>query len=216
MLLQNRDAVKPQMTSQHFMLAAKCTLRDRYVLSDKGKSMPEHFNASVKFDAEMTGLIQHWLPKLALAALLFLIFWLFSSLAKRAIVAAGTKANIDTHVVHLMATSSRVVLLALGIITALGTLEVDVSALVTGLGLTGFALGFAIKDTISNILAGVLLLIYRPFQVGDNIEVKGMEGTVQSIDLRYTTLAKEEGHSLVPNALLFTNPIHIGSTKQTD
>ncbi|MDP7039783.1 MAG: mechanosensitive ion channel [Myxococcota bacterium] len=175
--------------------------------------MLEHFNASVNVDADVAGLVQNWLPKLALAALLFLVFWLFSSLARRAIVAAGTKANVDTHVIRLMATSSRIVLLALGLITALGTLEVDVSALVTGLGLTGFALGFAIKDTISNILAGVLLLIYRPFQVGDNIEVKGMEGKVKSIDLRYTTLAQEEGHSLVPNSLLFTNPIHIGGNK---
>jgi small conductance mechanosensitive channel len=178
--------------------------------------MLEHFNASVNIDADVAGLVQNWLPKLALAALLFLVFWLFSSLARRAIVAAGTNANVDTHVIRLMATSSRIVLLALGIITALGTLGVDVSALVTGLGLTGFALGFAIKDTISNILAGVLLLIYRPFQVGDNIEVKGMKGTVKSIDLRYTTLAQEEGHSLVPNSLLFTNPIHIGSNKAQD
>ena len=123
---------------------------------------------SVKLDADVAGLVQNWLPKLALVALLFLVFWLFSSLARRAIVAAGKRANVDTHVIRLMATSSRIVLLALGLITTLGTLGVDVSALVTGLGLTGFALGFAIKDTISNILAGVLLLIYRPFQIGDS------------------------------------------------
>ena len=175
-----------------------------------------NFNADVNIDANVAGLVQTWAPKLALAALLFLTFWLLSSLARRAIVAAGKKANIDTHVVRLMAMSARVVLLCLGIITALGTLGVDVSALVTGLGLTGFALGFAIKDTISNILAGVLLLIYRPFGVGDKIEVKGMKGTVKSIDLRYTTLTQEEGHSLLPNSLLFTNPIIIGNTKVED
>ena len=57
-----------------------------------------------------------------------------------------------------------------GLVTALGTLGVDVSALVAGLGLTGFALGFAVKDTISNILAGVLLLVYRPFSKKDYVE----------------------------------------------
>ena len=84
-------------------------------------------------------------------------------MVRQAIFAAGTKADLEYPVVRLMAMAARVTLLVAGIVTALGTVGVDVSALVAGLGLTGFALGFAIKDTISNILAGVLLLVYRPF-----------------------------------------------------
>jgi Mechanosensitive ion channel len=87
----------------------------------------------------------------------------------------------------------------------LGTVGINVSALVAGLGLTGFALGFALKDALSNMLAGVLILSYRPFRHGQRIEVSGYQGTFANIDFRYTTLQTEEKTILLPNANLFTN-----------
>ena len=56
----------------------------------------------------------------------------------------------------------------------------------------------------------MLLLVYRPFALKDYLEVKGMKGLVQAIDLRYTTLNNEGQTILLPNSLLFTNPITIG------
>ena len=159
-------------------------------------------------------LVHVWGPKLLMALLLLAIFWFASRMVRQAIFAAGTKADLEYPVVRLMAMTARVTLLVAGIVTALGTVGVDVSALVAGLGLTGFALGFAIKDTISNILAGVLLLVYRPFSKTDYVAVKGMEGEVTAIDLRYTTLQHGGQTILLPNSLLFTNPITIG--KPTD
>lgn len=97
--------------------------------------------------------------------------------------------------------------LAFGAVTGLGTMGVDVGALVAGLGLTGFALGFALKDAISNLLAGVLVLAYRPFRRGDRIQVAGHEGTVVRVDLRYTVLEDEGTRVLIPNQQLFTNAI---------
>jgi small-conductance mechanosensitive channel len=84
-----------------------------------------------------------------------------------------------------------------------------VSALVAGLGLTGFALGFALKDTISNLLSGVLILLYRPFKIGNRIKISGYEGIVVSIDLRYTELDAEGYKILIPNSKLFTDPITV-------
>jgi small-conductance mechanosensitive channel len=107
----------------------------------------------------------------------------------------------------LLARAIRVSLIIFGFVTALGTLGVDISALVAGLGLTGFALGFALKDTISNLLSGILILLYRPFEVGSRIYVAGNEGIVVSIDLRYTELAFENKKILIPNAKLFVDPI---------
>ncbi|PCI37618.1 MAG: hypothetical protein COB53_05925 [Elusimicrobia bacterium] len=86
---------------------------------------------------------------------------------------------------------------------------INVGALVTGLGLTGFALGFALKDALSNLLAGAMILIYRPFQHGDRIKVKTFEGKVVEIDLRYTTLKGDAAQYLVPNSLMLSNPITI-------
>jgi small-conductance mechanosensitive channel len=164
----------------------------------------------------MPDLIQVWGPKILVAAGLLFAFWLASRIARKTIFAAGDKASLEYPVVRLMAMAARVTLLVAGLITALGTLGVDVSALVAGLGLTGFALGFAVKDTISNILAGVLLLVYRPFSKTDHVEVKGMEGEVTGIDLRYTTLQNEGQTILLPNSLLFTNPITIGKPKSDE
>ena len=68
----------------------------------------------------------------------------------------------------------RTTLIVIGFISALGTLGIDVTAMVAGLGLTGFALGFALKDVLSNAVAGVLILFYRPFALGDRIVVSSM------------------------------------------
>ena len=74
---------------------------------------------------------------------------------------------------------------------------------------TGFALGFALKDTISNLLSGVLILLYQPFEKGTCIKISGYEGTVVSIDLRYTELDSEGNKVLIPNSKLFTDPITV-------
>ena len=98
-------------------------------------------------------------------------------------------------------------LLLLGLVTALGTIGVNVAALVTSLGLAGFALGFALKDALSNLISGVMLLLYRPFQVGDEVIVTGHEGKVIAIDLRYTTLQMDDRQVFIPNSKLFTESV---------
>ena len=89
----------------------------------------------------------------------------------------------------------------------LGTIGIDVMGLIASLGLVGFAVGFALKDAISNALAGVLLLVYDPFKRGDVIAVAGKQGTVVEIDMRYTTLDAAEQRILVPNSQLLNNVV---------
>jgi len=125
---------------------------------------------------------------------------------RKAIVRAGQRVQLDHNVTVLFV---RVVLMVLAVVTVAGTLGVNVQALVAGLGLTGFAHGFALKDTISNLLAGVLILLYRPFQVGDNIQVAGFDGAVDSIDLRYTVLLQQGKKVLIPNARIFTDLVTV-------
>jgi small conductance mechanosensitive channel len=107
----------------------------------------------------------------------------------------------------LLGRISKISILIFGLATALGTMGINVSALVAGLGLTGFALGFAFKDVLSNLLAGILILLFRPFVIDDQISVTGLEGRVVSIDLRYTVLQQPGKVVLIPNSSLFTNPI---------
>jgi small-conductance mechanosensitive channel len=105
-------------------------------------------------------------------------------------------------------------LLVFGVLTALGTIGINISALVAGLGLTGFALGFALKDILSNFVAGILILIYHPYRRSDYISVTGLEGIVVEIDLRYTTLQSEGKRVLIPNSTLFTNAITVVDAKK--
>ena len=150
-----------------------------------------------------------WAPKIIGVLIVIAIFILLSSMSKRIILKISARLKLDSSLTHLFARSSRVALIIIGMITALGTIGIDVSALVAGLGLTGFALGFALKDTISNILSGVLILLYRPFKIGDKIKILGHYGQVLSIDLRYTKLAIEDANILIPNSKLFTDPITV-------
>jgi small-conductance mechanosensitive channel len=119
----------------------------------------------------------------------------------------GRRTGWAPDVISLVSQTIKVVLVVFGIITALGTVGINVSALVAGLGLTGFALGFALKDALSNVLAGALILSYRPFRRGERIEVSGYQGTVADVDFRYTTLETEDKTILLPNSNLFTNTV---------
>jgi small conductance mechanosensitive channel len=149
-----------------------------------------------------------WSPRIGGALLIFFFFFFFfANILKKIVLQTTDTIKLDENLAILLARVIRISLIVFGFITALGTLGIDVSALVAGLGLTGFALGFALKDTISNILSGVMVLLYRPFDVGNQIEVSGHMGLVVSINLRYTELVHENNKILIPNSKLFTNPI---------
>jgi small-conductance mechanosensitive channel len=150
-----------------------------------------------------------WLPRVGGVAVVFLAFLILAKVMRRIITTGADRLKLDKHLTSLLARTSSTTLIVFGFVTALGTLGINVSALVAGLGLTGFALGFALKDTISNLLSGVLILLYRPFEIGNRIKISGYEGIVVSIDLRYTELEGEGSKILIPNSKSFTNPITV-------
>ena len=158
------------------------------------------------------------LPQIALGFVVFVLFWLGSVVLRRMLVRLGSASDFSTrYVIKLGARAGEIALIVLGVLTGLGTMGVNVSALVAGLGLTGFALGFALRDVLSNLLSGLLILFYRPFRHFDYVSVAGFEGTVREIDLRYTTLQKDGREILIPNSLLFTNGLVKGKeAKETE
>jgi len=149
-------------------------------------------------------------PRAVAGLLIFLSFWFLSIIIKKAIRGIGGKfVPGKKEAITLIGKSIKGALIVLGAVMALGKMGVNVTALVAGLGLTGFALGFALRDVLSNVLSGALILIYRPFKRNDRIIVTGFEGTVVDIDLRYTTLQAEGKKILIPNSTLFTNSITV-------
>lgn len=157
--------------------------------------------------ADLINRIILWAPLLLVALVIFLIFWATARLIRRIIDGAGSIRHLNKDVLNLFKDAASTLLLIIGIITAFGTMGIDVAGMVAGLGLTGFALGFAFRDVLSNFLAGVLILLYEPFKRGDNISVTEKKGIVEEINLRYTILKGETEDYLVPNATLINNVI---------
>lgn len=156
-----------------------------------------------------------FIPKFGIAILIFFVSWLMASIFKK--VFFRLSKNFEggkKHVFHLIGSSVKIVMLIFGGVTALGTVGINITVLVAGLGLTGFALGFALKDAISNLLSGALILIYQPFVCGDRIVLSGCEGEVIEINLRYTILQGEGKKYLIPNSSLYTNMIQVLDRRQ--
>jgi small-conductance mechanosensitive channel len=102
---------------------------------------------------------------------------------------------------------------SVGVVTILGTLDVNISALLAGLGLTGFAVGFACKDVLSNSLSGFIIMLYSPFEIGDVITIKGKVGKFDSINFRYVKLISNSGEIvLIPNSSILNEIILVNDS----
>ena len=93
-------------------------------------------------------------------------------------------------------------------VIALGRIGVDVGPLIAGLGVTGFILGFAFKDTLSNFASGIMIALNQPFKVGDYVVVSGVEGTVRELNMMATVVATGDNKKIViPNSNVWGGPV---------
>ena len=148
-------------------------------------------------------------PTLLLAIGIFILFWLGGIILKAIVQRIMNEKSLHVNISRVLAGIIKNIMLILGLITALGTLGVNISAIVAGLGLTGFAFGFAFKDMLSNFISGALIFIYEPFKLGDNIEVEGKTGKVININLRYVTIETVDQTVLVPNSISVSKVISV-------
>jgi small conductance mechanosensitive channel len=153
--------------------------------------------------------VQFFLPRLGAAILVYIIARLISSSTTRLIRRSMEIRKRDPEVIVLLEMLTRWGILALGIVLALEQLAPGrFSSLIAGLGIAGFTLGFALQDVAKNFVAGILLLIQQPFEIGDSIEVGGYEGTVLDISLRATEMRTWDGRRVfIPNGDIFVSPI---------
>ena len=146
---------------------------------------------------------------LILGILIFVLFWISSKIIQYIINNYLKSKNSKNNISTVIASIIKNIVIIIGLVTSLGTVGVNVSAIVAGLGLTGFAFGFAFKDMLSNFISGIMIFIYEPFKLGDKIKVDGKEGEVVDINLRYVTLLNEESTVLVPNSLSVSKSLEV-------
>lgn len=168
-------------------------------------------NTDSVFDSIMSFLPQFVLSIMIIAG--FLVIWL---IARTVIAKTFDKKSIKLkhHIALSIARTTGALIWIIAILTLLGIWGIDISSLLAGLGLTGFALGFALKDVLAGSIAGILILFYQPFKVKSKISVMGVEGIVIDIDMRYTTIEDDLGKHLIPNSKILSEKVTILKTQE--
>jgi small conductance mechanosensitive channel len=150
-----------------------------------------------------TYLITHGLYNLLTAIGLAILGYRLASSLPRLLRRTLTNAGIDPTLTTFVAHVGRYALLIFTTIFVLGRLGIETTSLVAVLGAAGLAIGLALQGSLSNFAAGVLLIVFRPFQVGDLVEAGGTTGTVQEIQIFTTVLHTADNlRVMVPNDLI--------------
>lgn len=146
--------------------------------------------------------------KLILAVVIFVVgFWLAKVLSK-ALEKMLRKGKSDEGLISFLSSLTKIVLKVLVIITAITQLGVEMTSFVALLGAAGLAIGMAFSGTLSNFAGGVMILIFKPFKVGDLIETDSKLGVVDSISIFNTYLKTMDNRAIIlPNGPVANNTI---------
>ncbi|WP_412067305.1 mechanosensitive ion channel family protein [Rubrivirga sp. IMCC43871] len=145
------------------------------------------------------------LPAVVVGLFFYVAFRVANSVLRRAM---GRSRRVDAGIEQLVLRALRGTFAVLAAVAVLDKLGIAVAPLIAGLGIAGVALGFAAQDTVQNLIAGVTILLDRPFAVGDNIELDDTFGTVEEITLRTTRLRTLNNEmAILPNANVISNKV---------
>ncbi|RZM93745.1 small-conductance mechanosensitive channel MscS [Escherichia sp. E10V10] len=116
--------------------------------------------------------------------------------------------NIDATVADFLSALIRYAIIAFTLIAALGRVGVQTASVIAVLGAAGLAVGLALQGSLSNLAAGVLLVMFRPFRAGEYVDLGGVAGTVQSVQIFSTTMRTADGKIIViPNGKIIAGNI---------
>jgi small conductance mechanosensitive channel len=149
-------------------------------------------------------------PTVLFKLLLFLII-IYAAKKFANIVEKLVKRGLSTAQIHMSRLLERMIIstisnfvLIIGVLIALSQLGISLGPLLAGLGIAGFVIGFALQDTLSNFASGMMILFYRPFDVGDFVEAGGVMGKVSHMTLVNTTILTIDNQTVVvPNNLIW-------------
>ena len=164
--------------------------------SGGGVALPDHATVS------------QWLLRAGVALAIAAIGWWLSKLLARAVERGLLRVGVD----QILRDFLRGLVHAIGIVVvavaALDVVGVPTTSLLAVLGAAGLAIGLALKDSLSNIASGVMLIVLRPFRSGDLVLIGGHEGVVEHVRIFQTTLRTPQNHFVyLPNSQITTGPI---------
>ncbi|WP_216324217.1 mechanosensitive ion channel family protein [Deinococcus aestuarii] len=154
------------------------------------------------------------IPNVVIGAGIFVLFVFAAGLSRRAVHSLTERAGHQPGTALVFSRLASWGVLALGGLVALTVIipELNAASLFGALGVSGIAIGFAFKDIFQNLLAGLLILLTRPFRIGDQIVSGDHEGTVEDIQVRATLIRTYDNRQVViPNSELFTNRVVVNT-----
>lgn len=163
-----------------------------------------------KLDSWLDGFVR-LLPNIGMAILVAVAFW-FIAKGIKSLVVKATEKNDRDNLGRVLGGFVKWVVFVLGVMLALTIVipSLKPGDLIAGLGVSSVAIGFAFKDILQNWLAGLLILLRQPFEIGDQIVVNGFEGTVERIETRATIIKQYDNQRVViPNSEIYTNAVKV-------
>ena len=148
------------------------------------------------------------------AVVILLLGWIVSAWLQRRVAKLGrSNKHLDEMLFDFLGSIVRYVVLGFTFLFVLNTFGVQTTSVVAVIGAAGLAIGLALQGTLSNVAAGVMLILFRPIKTGDFVEVAGQMGTVKNINLNFTELADLSNvQVIVPNSEVWGNIITNYST----
>jgi small conductance mechanosensitive channel len=170
----------------------------------------------ISLDSILNTYLIPWGTKIILALLVFIVGrWLAKLLAK-ALKKVMEKGKVDPMLISFLGNIAYTALLAVVVLAALEQLGVNTTSALAILGAAGLAVGLALKDSLSSFAAGVMLIIFRPFKLGDFIQAGGEMGIVEEIRIFHTMLKTPDNREItMPNALIYSGTIINFSARDT-
>ncbi|WP_066687968.1 mechanosensitive ion channel family protein [Caulobacter sp. CCH9-E1] len=170
---------------------------------------------NVKADETMLGHFLDWLGKLAVnlvvaGLILAVTFWAAGWAARfmRRTLGRVHRSSPDPTLESFSASLARYAVIAVGLVAVLQQLGVQATSILAVLGAASLAIGLALQGALSNVAAGVMILLFRPYRLGDVIETATRQGTVKSLDLLFTEIATPDNVKvMIPNSKVFGDVI---------
>ncbi|WP_420857896.1 mechanosensitive ion channel family protein [Marivivens marinus] len=169
----------------------------------------EIYNGNTIGDLLTFDVIMGALGSVAGASAILVLGFIVAGWLRRRIIALGLKhEELDDTLFNFLGNISRYAVLIFAGLFVLNTFGIQTTSIVAVIGAAGLAIGLALQGTLSNVAAGVMIILFRPIKLGDFVEVNGQMGTVKDISLNYTELATAANvQVIVPNAQVWGNTI---------
>jgi len=149
-----------------------------------------------------------YVVKAITVVIILIIGYTAISIIKKALKKVFAKTDFDESLERFIYKAVKAILWIILILLVLENIGLDVGPMLAGLGIAGFVLGFALKDVLGNFASGIMILLYKPFRVGDYIDAGGVSGTVEEIGMSASKLKTPENIKItVPNSSIWGKAI---------